>query len=127
MGQEMDRRDEEAEPTVKVRRGLGSAHVPVTVIHASGEHDYSSRSLLASTLEGLEGHVIVDFSGCTFLHSAVIGALLRKAITLAKKGYRLELVVPASASFARKLERMRIEHLLPGLDAMPGVPRHARP
>jgi anti-anti-sigma regulatory factor len=66
-----------------------------------GEHDYASRSILASTVEELEGHVLVDLTSCTFLHSSVIGTLLRKANALRKKGYRLELVVPKSARFTR--------------------------
>jgi anti-anti-sigma regulatory factor len=118
MSHEMDHRDQ-VRPSVKVRYGLGCARGPVTVIHALGEHDYASRSILASTVEEFEGHVIVDLTSCTFLHSAVIGALLRKAIALGKKGYRLELVVPQSAPFARKVEQMRIASLLPVLGAMP--------
>jgi hypothetical protein len=119
MGLKMDRRDDEFRPTVKVRVGFGTAHRPITVIHALGEHDYASRAILASTVEEFEGHVIVDLTSCTLLHSAVICALLRKALALGEKGYRLELVVPRSAPFARKIEQMRIATLLPVFSAMP--------
>jgi anti-anti-sigma regulatory factor len=118
MSHDIDHRDE-ARPSVKVQHGLGSARTEVTVIHALGEHDYAARSILASTVEEFEGHVLVDLTSCTFLHSSVIGALLSKARALGKKGYRLELVVPKSAPFARKVERMRLATLLPVHAAMP--------
>jgi anti-anti-sigma regulatory factor len=121
MGHHVDRRDEALRPTVKVRSGLRSADTPMTVIHTIGEHDYASREILAATLEGVDGHVVVDLTRCTFIDTAVIGALVGKALALGKRGYRLELVVPRSAPFARKVEQLGMRAFIPVHGDMPHV------
>jgi hypothetical protein len=119
MGREVDRREGGAGASVEVRSRLGSAGTPVTVIDAFGEHDYAARGVLASTLEKCHGHVIVDLARCTFLDTAVIGALIGKALELGKQGDRLELIVPRSAPFARKIDQLHFGTVLPVLNSMP--------
>jgi hypothetical protein len=45
-----------------------------------GEHDYTSRGLLAAALEQVDGHVVVDLSSCTLIDTAVLGAIIGKAL-----------------------------------------------
>jgi hypothetical protein len=63
-------------PSVRVRSGLGDTRRPTTVIEAAGEHDYDSRGLLVAALEQVDGHVVIDLSGCTFIDTSVIGAII---------------------------------------------------
>ena len=127
MGHQLDRREKEVLPTVNIRRGLGSARTPITVIHAVGAHDYASRGILAAALDGFEGHVVVDLTRCTFVDSSVIGQLLGKALELGKGGFRLELVVPRSAPLARKVARLGLQTFIPGLGDMPSGYRASTP
>ena len=119
MDHEVDRRDDHVQPSVQVRTGLGTEHTPITVIQAVGEHAYASRWMLPSAVEKFDGHVIVDLTRCTFLDNAVISALLRKALALGKRGYRLEVVIAPFAPLARKVERLQMANLLAVRDPLP--------
>lgn len=106
-------------PSVRVRHGLGDLRRPITLIHAWGEHDFRSRGILTNALAPLEGHVVVDLTRCTYLDSAVIGAILGKALALGKAGYRLEVVVPSSGSISTRFARLGVHNLVSVLDALP--------
>jgi anti-anti-sigma regulatory factor len=110
---------EDRSPRVRVRDALGDARRPVTVIQLLGEHDYASRGLLSAALEPLNGHVVIDLTSCAFLDSALIGAILGKALALGKAGHRLELVIPPSAPLARTIKRLRVEMVMPVLEQPP--------
>jgi anti-anti-sigma regulatory factor len=118
----MDEPHRSTAPSVRVRHGLGDARRPITVIHVLGEHDFASRALLASALEPLQGHVVVDLAACTFIDTSVIGAIIGKALALGKVGQRLEVVVPPTGGFvSRTVERLGVRTLLPVVDAPPAT------
>jgi anti-anti-sigma regulatory factor len=102
-----------------VRHALGSSRTPIAVIQLVGEHDYGSHATLVAALEAVNGHVVVDLTTCTFIDISLIGAVIGKALALGKGGHRLELVVPRTAPFARTIDRMRVDMLLPVLSELP--------
>jgi anti-anti-sigma regulatory factor len=117
----MDELEPARAASIRVRDGLGESQRPITLIHVYGEHDFGSRAILASALAPLEGHVVIDLTPCTYLDSAVIGAILGKALALGKAGYRLELVVPDSGSVSHIVKRLGIHALIPLLDEPPTI------
>jgi anti-anti-sigma regulatory factor len=102
-----------------VRHALGGSRTPITVIQLVGEHDYGSHAMVVAALEPVNGHLVVDLTACTFIDTSLIGAVIAKALSLGPEGYRLELVVPPSAPFARTVDRLRVGMLLPVLEALP--------
>jgi anti-anti-sigma regulatory factor len=86
-----------------------------------GEHDYASRGMLEAALEPLDGHVVVDLTSSTFIDTAVIGAILGKALALGKTGHRAKLVVPPTSPLAQTVKRLGVPELLPLLDELPSV------
>jgi anti-anti-sigma factor len=103
------------------------------VVTLRGEHDLESqpRVSAALTAAGVCPHVVVDLSGCTFVDSSLIAALLREARVLGTRGGTLPLVVGEDArSVHRTLDLMGIVTILPlhdsraaALDAITGVDR----
>jgi hypothetical protein len=92
--------DRSTELPIRVRHRLGDSRRPITFLEPAGEPAYTSRGMFVAALERLEGHVIVDLSGM-FIDDSLIGAIHGKARALGAAGYRLELVAPPSAPFAR--------------------------
>jgi hypothetical protein len=92
--------DRSTDLSVRVRQRLGCSQRPITFIEPARKQDYASRGGLVAALEHLDGHVILDLSS-TFVDDSLIGAIRSKAQALGKAGYRLELVVPRTAPFAR--------------------------
>jgi anti-anti-sigma regulatory factor len=113
--------DEQAfSPGIRVRTGLGDARRPVTLIQVLGAHAYESRWIVRSALADVHGHLVLDLTDCTFLDESVLAAIIRKAATLRDEGVRLELVVPATATFAsRTVERLGIRTVVPVLASLP--------
>jgi anti-anti-sigma regulatory factor len=110
-----------------VQHALGTLRTPITVIQLVGEHDYGSRGTLVAALEPVNGHVVVDLTTCTRIDTSLIGALIGKALALGKQGYRLELVVPRTAPFARTIDRLRVDMLLPVLSELPRLDSSSPP
>jgi anti-anti-sigma regulatory factor len=97
---------------LRVRRGLGDARRPITLIAFEGEHDGETRAALISALDGVDGHLVVDLTLCGFVDTVVIGALLGKALELGKGGHRLELVVPPSGPLARTVDVLGLQDVV---------------
>ena len=101
-------------PAIRVSHALErTTHRPITVVHVLGEHDFASRSILATALEPLQEDVTVDLSQCTFVETMVVGVIIGKALALRKHGFRLELIVPPTAAFVwRAVEQLGVRTLM---------------
>jgi anti-anti-sigma factor len=92
------------------------------VVELHGEHDLASREAVRVALASLRADVLVDLTECTFISSTVIGTIVKAAHTLARDGYRLELVLPAADSqVAKTLALVGIHDLLPAHDLVHGI------
>ena len=89
--------------------------------------DQASPALLVFALDSLEGHVLVDLTRCASIDTAMIGAIIGKALELGKAGSRLEVVVPPTAPFACTAERLRVGMLLRVLEETPIRPDPSTP
>jgi anti-anti-sigma factor len=81
-----------------------------------GEHDLDSQPavMLALAVARDYGNVLVDLSGCTFIDSSIINALLLASNRVRRRAGVLELVVGADAHVVRRvLEVTRVEAMLP--------------
>ena len=80
-----------------------------------GEHDLSTRELLAGALQQAAAHsdVLVDLSPCTFMDSTVINVLISTAHDVQAAGERLALVIPPEQRrVARVAEMTGLDKLL---------------
>lgn len=72
------------------------------VVEAAGELDRFTAASLVETLDAITGSqpasVVLDLSGCVFLDSSGISALIEADKALRRSGTRLELVVSAVVS-----------------------------
>jgi anti-anti-sigma regulatory factor len=85
-----------------------------------GEHDLATREAMRVALAPLCGSVLVDLLDCEFLDATILGAILEKAETLDRLGYRLELrVPPAPCVVARLLEVMSLDSKIPMSEGRP--------
>jgi anti-anti-sigma factor len=83
------------------------------VVELHGEHDLATREAVRVALASLRGNVLVDLSECTFIGSTVIGTIVKAAHTLARQGYRLELILPpADSQVAKTLALVGLPDLL---------------
>jgi anti-anti-sigma factor len=76
----------------------------VAVVSLRGEHDLSTRAVLARALELAAAHsnVLVDLSDCSFIDSTVINEFIKASSRVRESGERLLLVIPpAQAHVAR--------------------------
>jgi anti-anti-sigma factor len=91
-------------------------HAPgIAVVTMYGEHDISTEPLLARALEEAAAHssVVVDLSGCSFIDSTVIAALIRGASATHARGDRFALVIPPEQrQVARIAQMVRLGELL---------------
>jgi anti-anti-sigma factor len=107
-------------PRIETRPSRVDRFVAVVELH--GEHDLATREAVRVALASLRGDVLVDLSACTFIGSTVIGTIVKAAHSLAKDGYRLELVLPAVDSpVATTLALVGIHELLPAHDEASGA------
>jgi anti-anti-sigma factor len=86
------------------------------IVTLRGEHDLESRQRVTAALTAAAvcPNVVVDLSGCTFVDSSLIVALLCGARTLGERGGTLPLVVGRDArSVRRTLDLMGIVNILP--------------
>jgi anti-anti-sigma factor len=77
----------------------------IACVALHGEHDLSSKQCLTDALAAASAKrdVLVDFADCTFMDSSVIAVLFRAGQKLSERGGRLELVIPKSATTARRV------------------------
>jgi anti-anti-sigma factor len=98
-------------PRIEMRPSRVERFVAVVELH--GEHDIATREAVRVALASLRGDVLVDLSECTFIGSTVIGSIVKAAHTLARHGYRLELVLPpADSQVAKTLALVGLPDLL---------------
>jgi anti-sigma B factor antagonist len=86
------------------------------VVSLHGEHDLSTEGALTKALATAAEHsdVLVDLSGCTFIDSTGIAALLRAARTARAGGERFAVVIPPErANLARLAALTRLEEAFP--------------
>ena len=92
-------------------------HSPtIFTVTLTGEHDVLSREALslALTVGRVYRYVLVDLTGCTFLDSTMINALLAAATGHDARDGAVELVVPADANPVRRtLEIANVQMTLP--------------
>jgi hypothetical protein len=69
-----------------------------------GDHDVRSCGKLVSALGQIDGHLILDLTGCAVLDASAMRAILGKALELGKRRCRLELIVPSSGPLARSVD-----------------------
>jgi hypothetical protein len=94
---------------VRVRHGLGDSRRPIAIAEVEGAHDAHRSAKLISALNEIDGHLILDLSRCAVLDAAAMRAILGKALELGSRGYRLELIVPASGPLARSMDLAEFE------------------
>jgi anti-anti-sigma regulatory factor len=97
------------------------------VVSLRGDQDVSLGTALRRTLEALDGHLLIDLSGCTFIDASIVAILLQKSRRLGQVGSRLEFVVPPeNASLARRFELFSIGALMPVHERMPAASSSVR-
>ena len=87
----------------------------LAIVTLEGEHDLSTRELLAGALQRAAAHsnVLVDLSPCTFMDSTVINVLISTAHDVQAAGERLALVIPpGQRRVARVAEMTGLDKLL---------------
>ncbi len=101
-----------AQPTTEIE-----IHSPrACIVTLRGEHDASTSEAVTLALMLARGYanVLVDLSGCAFVDSSVISALLRAAQRARKRGGAVQLVVPVDATTVRRtLEIANVQMVLP--------------
>ena len=80
----------------------------IAVVTVLGEHDVSTEPQLAQALVDASAHsdVIVDLSGCTFIDSTVIAALIKGASAVHARSERFALVIPPEQRHVARIARM---------------------
>jgi anti-sigma B factor antagonist len=101
-----------AQPTTEIE-----IHSPrACIVTLRGEHDASSSEAVTLALMLARGYagVLVDLSGCAFLDSSVISALLLAGQRARTRGGAVEIVVPIGATTVRRtLEIANVQMVLP--------------
>ncbi len=83
------------------------------VVRLRGEHDIATSAGISETLAPIDGNVLVDLSDCAFVESTVITVFVADSRERARKGQRLELVVPTgNATITRTLQVSGLSELL---------------
>jgi anti-anti-sigma factor len=101
------------EPTIEVELQPASAPGYAAIVSLIGEHDVATQREIAEVLAAPDGNVLIDLSGCGFIDSAVLGALLGRAAALRRADRRLELFLPpANQALTRALDAMGIDRVL---------------
>ena len=81
-------------PGVEVRYASPRSADFAAIVSLYGEHDLDSHDTIAQALEPIDGDVLVDLTGCRFIDSSAVNAILAKSQQLQRRGHRLELVAP---------------------------------
>jgi anti-anti-sigma factor len=115
-------------PAVEVDLETAAAIGFAAVVSVRGDQDVSTSAALWRILEALDGDLLIDLSACTFIDASIVAILLQTSRRLAKRGGRLELVVPPeNASLTRRFERFAIGALIPVHDRIPAAGTTERP
>jgi anti-anti-sigma factor len=88
----------------------------IALITLRGEHDLTSKHTLAEALSTASAqlNVLVDLSECTFIDSTVIATFFRARERLRRRGGRLELLIPQTATNIRRLAKITLlDKILP--------------
>ena len=114
--------DGSSEPTVHVELGPRREREFAAVVSLRGEHDLATASQVSDAIRAIDGNVLVDLSGCTFIDSTVIGVIFARNQELEGSGQFLEIVAPReNTSIARTLELVRMRDVIVVHDARPGL------
>src|SRR4051794_1916804 len=87
----------------------------VAVVTLRGEHDLSTRSVLAQALQLAAAHsnVVVDLSGCSFIDSTAINEFIKCSQRVQAGGERFMLVIqPGQAHVARVARMVRLAEMI---------------
>jgi anti-sigma B factor antagonist len=101
-----------AQPTTEIEIHSATA----CIVTLRGEHDASSSEAVTMALTLARGYsnVLVDLSGCQFVDSSVINALLLASKRAREHGGGVELVVPTDTTAVRRtLEIANVQMILP--------------
>jgi anti-anti-sigma factor len=102
-----------SEPVVDVELRPAHERPFAAVVSLRGEHDLATADEVARAIQAIDGNVLVDLSGCTFIDSTVIGVLFAANQALEGNGRYLEVVVPVqNANVARTLELVRMRDVI---------------
>jgi anti-anti-sigma factor len=111
-----------SEPTVHVELGPRREREFAAVVSLRGDHDLASASQVSDAIRAIDGNVLVDLSGCTFIDSTVIGVIFARNQELEGSGQFLEIVAPReNTRIARTLELVRMRDVIVVHDARPGL------
>jgi anti-anti-sigma factor len=111
-----------SEPTVHVELGPSREREFAAIVSLRGDHDLATSSQVSDAIRAIEGNVLVDLSGCTFLDSTVIGVLFARNQELEGSGRFLEIVAPReNTRIARTLELVRLRDVIVVHEARPGL------
>jgi anti-anti-sigma factor len=89
------------------------------LVRLHGEHDLATSPLIENALASVEGHILMDLSGCTFIDSSVIGTIVRRVEELEPAGFRLELLVPPeNESVSRTLDLSGMRSTIPTRESL---------
>jgi anti-anti-sigma factor len=80
----------------------------VAVVTLRGEHDVSTRAVLAQALQLAAAHsnVVVDLSECSFVDSTVINEFIKSSKSVKAGGERFMLVIPPGQAHVARIARM---------------------
>lgn len=110
--------------TDPIRVELDPSHTRgyAAIVLLCGEHDLATSPEIGLALAPIRGDLLIDLSGCEFIDSAVIAALLEKFEDLRREGYRLELLIPPEQKNVRRvIEVIGLGTLMTVHDAIPGA------
>jgi anti-sigma B factor antagonist len=94
---------------VEVRSAPGN----VVVLRLTGDHDLSTKPQLVAELAGVgpEAALVIDLTGCTFVDSTIIGAILAARVPSRP---RMSLILPGDTSYVhRALSVVGMRDLVP--------------
>jgi anti-anti-sigma factor len=101
-----------ARPRIEIRPCRWDGFSAIVELH--GEHDLATCEAVRVAFARLRGNLLVDLSACSFIDSMVIGTIVEASNSLARSGYRLEIVLPPRGSRVRRtLEIVRIGDVVP--------------
>jgi anti-anti-sigma factor len=106
--------NETNDPTIEVE--FRALHAPAfaAVVRLRGEHDLATGRELRAALKPIDGNVLVDFTECSFIDSAIIAVLIEDHQARIREGQRLELLVPPEHTHvSRTLTITGVGKLLP--------------
>ena len=98
---------------IHVRRGLGSAARPISLVVLTGEHDSARRDAVEHALADLNGHVLVDLTGLRSDRHLDHQRAADQARELQRAGFKLELIMPSTqVHLSRTFDLLGIRNLV---------------